>query len=64
MEDIDADLAPDKTAVIVVDMKNDFIEEGAPLETPMGRAFVDESDELLDVSCDAGAMVIYMTHMH
>lgn len=27
---------PGSTAVIVIDMQNDFIAPGAPLETPMG----------------------------
>lgn len=66
LEDInpDLDLDPEETAIIVVDMENDFVEEGAPLETSMGRAFVDELDGLLDVSRDADAMVIYTTHVH
>lgn len=27
---------PETTAVIIVDMQNDFIASGAPMETPMG----------------------------
>lgn len=66
LEDVEADLDidPETTAIIVVDMENDFVEEGAPLETPMGRAFVDELDGLLDASRAAGALVVYTTHAH
>ena len=31
---------PSKTALIVVDMENDFIAPGAPLETPAGRSML------------------------
>ena len=31
---------PARTAVIVVDMQQDFIAEGAPMETPAGRAYI------------------------
>lgn len=31
---------PKRTAVIVVDMQNDFVTPGAPMETPMGTKFV------------------------
>ena len=31
---------PAKTAMIVVDMQNDFVAEGAPMETPAARAMV------------------------
>jgi nicotinamidase-related amidase len=31
---------PSKTALIVVDMENDFVAPGAPMETPAGRAML------------------------
>ena len=31
---------PHKTAMIVVDMQNDFVAKGAPMETPLARAMV------------------------
>jgi nicotinamidase-related amidase len=31
---------PAKTAMIVVDMQNDFVAAGAPMETPAARAIV------------------------
>jgi ureidoacrylate peracid hydrolase len=33
-------IIPEKTAMIVVDMQNDFVREGAPLEIPHARAMV------------------------
>jgi ureidoacrylate peracid hydrolase len=31
---------PSRTVMIVVDMQNDFVAEGAPIETPAARATV------------------------
>ncbi|RQG87898.1 cysteine hydrolase [Natrarchaeobius halalkaliphilus] len=66
LEDIQADLELEakNTAVIVVDMENDFVAEGAPLETPMGRAFVDELNTFLTECRDAGSQIVYTTHVH
>ncbi len=66
LEDIEPDLKleSESTAIIVVDMQNDFVEEGAPLETPMGRKFAGKLNDLLETSRDAGATVIYTTHAH
>ncbi|WP_165874806.1 cysteine hydrolase family protein [Natrarchaeobius oligotrophus] len=66
LDDVEADLEidPEETAVIVVDMENDFVAEGAPLETPMGRAFADELEAFLEGCRDAGSQIIYTTHVH
>ncbi|QLG63070.1 cysteine hydrolase family protein [Halorarum salinum] len=65
LEDVSADLSldSDSTAVIVVDMENDFVEEGAPLETE-GRQFVDKMATFLDECRDTGMEVVYTTHAH
>lgn len=55
---------PRTTAVIVVDMQNDFIASGAPLETPMGRELLPTLSRLLDHARDSGMSVIYTTHAH
>ncbi|WP_370267336.1 cysteine hydrolase family protein [Nioella sp.] len=55
---------PATTAVIVVDMQNDFIASGAPLETPMGRDLLPTLSRLLDHARHAGMKVIYTTHAH
>jgi ureidoacrylate peracid hydrolase len=31
---------PSRTALIVVDMENDFVADGAPMETPAGREMI------------------------
>ncbi|WP_462412799.1 cysteine hydrolase family protein [Neobacillus sp. Marseille-QA0830] len=58
------ELTAKRTAILVIDMENDFIAEGAPLETPMGREFVPEMASFLDTCRDKGMEVIYTTHVH
>src|SRR2546428_8910002 len=41
-------LRPDKSALIVVDMQNDFVRVGAPLEVPDARETIGVHLELLD----------------
>jgi ureidoacrylate peracid hydrolase len=55
---------PARTAVIVVDMQCDFIAEGAPMETPAGRAIVPTVVELVDGARAAGASVVFTAHRH
>jgi nicotinamidase-related amidase len=42
------ELRPDSTALIVVDMQNDFVRVGAPLEVPDARETIDVHRELLE----------------
>jgi len=55
---------PAKTAMIVVDMQNDFVAAGAPMETPAARAMVPKLAEVLKICRDAGIRVIYTAHVH
>jgi len=55
---------PAKTAMIVVDMQNDFVAAGAPMETPAARAMVPKLAEALKICRDAGIRVIYTAHVH
>jgi biuret amidohydrolase len=55
---------PAKTAMIVVDMQNDFVAAGAPMETPAARAMVSKLAEALKICRDAGIRVIYTAHVH
>jgi biuret amidohydrolase len=57
-------LDPERTAMIVVDMENDFVAEGAPLETPAAREMVPKLAEALSSCRAAGIKVIYTTHLH
>src|SRR5712692_9043335 len=60
---IDA-IDPLKTAMIVVDMQNDFVATGAAMETPAARAVVPKLADALKICRDAGIKVIYTAHVH
>jgi nicotinamidase-related amidase len=60
---IDA-IDPQKTAIIVVDMQNDFVAAGAAMETPAARAVVPKLAEALNICRDARIKVIYTAHVH
>jgi hypothetical protein len=53
---------PSTTALIVVDMENDFIAGGAPLDTPAGRAMLPTLKRTLAFCRKRGISVIYTTH--
>src|SRR5271169_3164702 len=55
---------PAKTAMIVVDMQNDFVASGAPIEVSAARAMVPKLAEALKICRDAGIRVIYTAHVH
>ena len=55
---------PKHTAVIVVDMQNDFVAPGAALETPMGHDILPNLKRILDHARKTGMRVIYTTHVH
>lgn len=55
---------PIKTAMIVVDMQNDFVATGAPMETPAARRIVPKIDEALNFCRDVGIKIIYTAHVH
>ncbi len=57
-------IEPERTAIIVIDMQNDFLSPGAPFETPMGREFVPRLQSLLEHSRQSGMRVIFTTHAH
>jgi ureidoacrylate peracid hydrolase len=58
------DIDPARTAMIVVDMQNDFVASGAPMETPAARAMVPKLAEALKLCRGAGVRVIYTAHVH
>ena len=55
---------PSRTAMIVVDMQNDFVAAGAPMETPAARAIVPMLAETLKICRGVGIRVIYTAHVH
>jgi ureidoacrylate peracid hydrolase len=59
-----SEINPAKCALIVVDMQNDFVAPGAPMETPAGRAMLPNLTRAIDFCRQVGAKVIYTTHAH
>lgn len=55
---------PEKAALLVIDMQNDFIEEGAVLEVPMARKRVPNIKRLIETCRKVGVPVIYTAHVH
>ena len=55
---------PASTALVIVDMTNDFLEPGVPQECPPGRDIIGRLGELAEACRDAGILVLYTSHMH
>lgn len=55
---------PGKTAMIVVDMQNDFVAAGAAMKTPAARAMAPKLAEALRICRNAGVRVVYTAHVH
>lgn len=53
------DLDPSTTAILVIDMQNEFLAEGAPRENSMGRTMVDDLSRFIDTCRDAGALIVF-----
>jgi nicotinamidase-related amidase len=58
------EIDPNRTAFLVVDMTNDFLLEGAPVECPQGRDLLPRLNSLAESCREAGVLVIYTTHVH
>lgn len=56
-------IIPEKTAMLVVDMQNDFVQEGAAIEVPRARAMVPRLNRLLDACRSHSILVIYIHHV-
>ena len=52
-------LAPERSAIVVVDMQNDFVREGAPQEVPAARDTIGVIASLLEAFRGAGRPVMY-----
>jgi biuret amidohydrolase len=55
---------PNKTAMIVVDMQNDFVAEGAKLRSAAAAAMVPRLASTLAFCREKGIRVIYTAHVH
>lgn len=60
---IDA-LNPATTALVLIDLQNDFVEPGAPLETAMAYKSLPRLTELMQFCRDKGITLIYTRHAH
>ena len=56
--------APDRTAVVVVDMQNGFCHPDGSLYAPGSEAVVDDVAALVDDAREAGAQVVYTRDVH
>ncbi len=54
------ELDPARTALLVVDMQNAFVAEGAAIETPSAREIVPNINRLAAASRASGAMVVWI----
>lgn len=54
----------DSTAIIVIDMTNDFIAPGAPYESEAGRRMIPRLNQLLGRCREVGVPVIFTIHSH
>ncbi|WP_207586723.1 isochorismatase family protein [Halomontanus rarus] len=57
-------LAPDSTAIVVVDMQNGFCHPDGSLYAPGSEAVVDPIDTLLERAREAGVQVVYTRDVH
>ena len=55
---------PARTAVIVVDMQNDFVADGSALQSKQANAMVEELAETLDFARARGIRIVYLAHVH
>ena len=57
-------LEPARTALVVVDMQNDFVKDGGALQVPDADATIPRIRELLQSAREAGARVIFSQDTH
>lgn len=57
-------LDPTRTAVLVIDMQRDFLDPGAPIETPGGRAIIPAINRLTARARARGIPVVFTQEMH
>lgn len=57
-------LDPRTTALLLIDLQNDFVEPGAPLDTPMAYRNIPRIKDLIAFCRDRGIAVIYTRHAH
>src|SRR5690606_14703709 len=59
------DLDPARTAHVIIDMQNGYMEEGAPLEVPLARSVVPQINAISDAIRRAGGTNVFIQYgMH
>jgi nicotinamidase-related amidase len=56
--------APARKAILVIDMLHDYVDDGAPMETPLARAIVPDLRRLLEQERSHGTPIIYINDRH
>jgi ureidoacrylate peracid hydrolase len=57
-------LDPARTALVVIDMQNVFMQEGAPAETPVARDIVPNINRLAGAMRETGGTVVWVSMTH
>src|SRR5690606_26610631 len=57
-------LSPETTALLLIDLQNDFLEPGAPLEASMAYQSLPKLKELIQFCRDKGITIVYTRHAH
>lgn len=57
-------LDPTTTALLLIDLQNDFVEPGAPLETAMAYKSLPKLQELMAFCREKGITLVYTRHAH
>lgn len=52
-----------KAVLLVIDMQNDFVDEGAPMEVPMARERIPNMQKVLNACRENGIPAIFTTHV-
>ncbi|GAB7386285.1 cysteine hydrolase [Bacillaceae bacterium] len=55
---------PKKTALLVIDMQNDFVRPGAPMYVPMAYEMLPNLKKLIKACREKGVTIIYTAHVH
>jgi biuret amidohydrolase len=58
------DIETSRTALLIVDMQNDFLSPGSPKEVPAGLSIVPKLERMAVRCRNAGARVVYTVHAH
>lgn len=58
------EIHPNRTALLVVDMMNAFVKQGAPFEMPRGRELVPGLNKLISACREKGIMIIFIIQAH